>query len=202
LPVVATVVVVVAIGLVVAALSGSLWWGHGTAKDASRVHGFETVAFSVRDGSAPPPGSAAPGSAAPGSAAPRSAAPRSAAPDVSSSAIIERCALLANTEAQRGRGLMHRRDLGGYDAMVFLWPAPTTEAFYMKDTLIPLSVAWFDQASHFVSETDMAPCPPGTACPLFSAAAPYTIAVEVPAGGLAGLGIGPGSTIALGGACR
>jgi uncharacterized membrane protein (UPF0127 family) len=162
---VALVALAVVIGLVVAALTDSLWWSPGQPSDASRVSGFKTVAFTIsgRRG----------------------------------------CALLAQTEAERGIGLMNRRDLAGYDAMIFLWPAPTTEAFYMKDTLIPLSIAWFDQSTHFVSETDMAPCPPAVvSCPLFSAAAPYTVAVEVPEGGLPGLGIGPGSSITLGGACR
>src|ERR1700722_19788494 len=98
---------------------------------------------------------------------------------------------------------MNRRDLAGYDGMIFRWPASTAEAFYMKDTIIPLSIAWFDQSTRFVSETDMAPCPPAVAsCPLFSASAPYTVAIEVPEGGLARLGIGPGSSITLGGPCH
>ncbi len=170
--------VVLAGGLLLAALTDSLWWHHTRSADASRVSGFETVAFSVRPGSQPPPGSAAP------------------------DAIVVRCALLADTPAQRGQGLMFRHDLAGYDAMVFVWPAPATDAFYMKDTLIPLSVAWFDSAGHFVSEADMAPCPQGASCPLFSAAAPYTVAIEVPQGGLSRLGIGPGSSLSLGGSCR
>jgi uncharacterized membrane protein (UPF0127 family) len=112
------------------------------------------------------------------------------------------CALLARTSAQQQTGLMFRRDLAGYAGMVFQWPHPATDEFYMKNTLIPLSIAWFDQAGRFVSAADMTPCPPGAACPLYAAAAPYTIALEVPRGGLAGLGIGPGASFALDGSCR
>jgi hypothetical protein len=165
-------VVVVAAGLVVAALTDSLWWHHGPTAATSRVRGFETVAFTVTGGAGAGDG-------------------------------VSGCALLARTPAQRGRGLMQRRDLAGYDGMVFLWPASTDEAFYMKDTLIPLSIAWFDGATHFVSEASMTPCPPDVAsCPLFSAASPYTVAIEVPEGGLARLGIGPGSSITLGAGCH
>jgi uncharacterized membrane protein (UPF0127 family) len=71
----------------------------------------------------------------------------------------------------------------------------------MKDTLLPLSIAWFDQKGRFVSATDMAPCPDQSDCPLYGATAPYTVAIEVVQGGLSGLGIGPNSTISIGGAC-
>jgi uncharacterized membrane protein (UPF0127 family) len=165
-------VVVVAAGLVVAALTDSLWWHRGPTGVASRVRGFETVAFTVT------------GSGGTGDG-------------------VRGCALLARTPAERGRGLMERRDLAGYDGMVFLWPSSTDEAFYMKDTLIPLSIAWFDDATHFVSEASMTPCPADVvSCPLFSAASPYTVAIEVAEGGLARLGIGPGSSITLGAGCH
>ena len=97
---------------------------------------------------------------------------------------------------------MFRRDLAGYAGMLFEWSSPTTDEFYMKNTLIPLSIAWFDQSGRFVSAADMPPCPAVTACPLYPAAAPYTIALEVPQGGLRQLGIGPGTSLALAGPCR
>jgi uncharacterized membrane protein (UPF0127 family) len=113
-----------------------------------------------------------------------------------------RCALLAATTSQRSEGLMHRRDLAGYDGMVFEFDGPTTDGFYMKDTVIPLSIAWFSQGGRFVSSTTMPPCPKSTAsCPVYSAAAPYSVAIEVAAGRLPGLGIGPGSAITVGGPC-
>lgn len=111
------------------------------------------------------------------------------------------CALLASTEPQRNKGLMFRRDLAGYDGVIFRWTAPTDTQFWMKDTLIPLSIAWFDQGGHFVSATDMTPCPNNTTCPVYGAKTPYMVAIEVVQGGLTGLGIGPNSSIAIGGTC-
>jgi uncharacterized membrane protein (UPF0127 family) len=111
------------------------------------------------------------------------------------------CALLANTEPERERGLMNRRDLGGYDGMIFEFPHAERVGFYMKDTLIPLSIAWFDRSGRFVSATDMVPCPPGQECPVYYPAAAATTAVEVEQGHLAGLGIGPGASISVGGPC-
>ena len=77
-----------------------------------------------------------------------------------------RCALLASTASQRSQGLMHRRSLAGYDGTVFEFGESTTDGFYMKDTVIPLSIAWFTQGGRFVNSTTMAPCPKSTAsCP-------------------------------------
>ncbi|MDQ6613982.1 MAG: DUF192 domain-containing protein [Actinomycetota bacterium] len=111
------------------------------------------------------------------------------------------CALLALTQAQQDRGLMNRRDLAGYDGMVFQFVDPTTTQFYMKDTLINLSIAWFDAGGRFVSSTDMTPCGSAAVCPLYHAAAPYTVALEVAGGQLGQLGVGPGAILSVGGAC-
>jgi uncharacterized membrane protein (UPF0127 family) len=115
------------------------------------------------------------------------------------------CALLAATDQQRARGLMGQEGLNGYAAMVFRYDAPSTGSFWMKDTKIPLTVAFFDPAGHFLNARDMVPCPPETAdagCPTYAAAAPFTTAIEVPRGGLGAVGVGPGATISFpGGPC-
>lgn len=111
------------------------------------------------------------------------------------------CGLLALTTAQQDRGLMNRTNLAGYDGMLFQFVEPTTVEFYMKDTLIPLSIAWFDSAGLLVSRTDMQPCGTAAVCPLYAAAAPYDVALEVPQGQLGHVGVGPGSVLTVGGAC-
>ena len=110
------------------------------------------------------------------------------------------CALLAETEAQVQRGLMGRRELAGYDGMVFRFAEDQSTGFYMKDVPVPLTVAWFDAGGRFVSSADMATCPDQN-CPTYGAAGPYRFALEVLAGGLERLGVGPGSTIEVGGTC-
>lgn len=112
-----------------------------------------------------------------------------------------RCALLAQTDQQRAQGLMNRTDLSGYDGMLFVFQADTSASFYMKDTPMPLSIAWFDSVGRFVSSTDMEPCLGRPDCPLYSATGPYRYALEVEKGGLPALGIAPGAVMSVGGPC-
>jgi uncharacterized protein len=117
----------------------------------------------------------------------------------------EWCMWLADTAELRAQGLMGVTDpgLGGAAGMVFAFPGDTTAGFWMKDTVMPLSIAWYPVEGQLVSATDMTPCPAGTAsCPVFAAAGPYRYAVEVPQGMLAGLGLVEGSSVALGDSCR
>jgi uncharacterized membrane protein (UPF0127 family) len=110
----------------------------------------------------------------------------------------QHCALLAETEPQHERGLMERKDLGGYDGMIFRFAADSDGSFYMRNTPLPLSIAWFDAGGRFVSQADMAPCEDREGCPLYPAAGPYRYALEVPKGDLATLDIGPRSVLELG----
>lgn len=113
----------------------------------------------------------------------------------------ERCAFLADTPEQHARGLMDRTDLGGHDGMLFRFAGDTSGGFYMKNTQLPLSIAWFDAAGRFVSSTEMEPCLDRVECPTYYATAPYRFALEVEKGGLTDLGIGAGSQLQVGGAC-
>lgn len=113
--------------------------------------------------------------------------------------LLDWCALLAASDAARSQGLMGQTDLRGYDGMVFRFDAPGRPAFYMYRTLIPLTVAFFDEAGAFVNAADMEPCLADDAsdCPTYPATAPVVLALEVPEGGLGALGIGEGSTLQL-----
>jgi uncharacterized protein len=111
------------------------------------------------------------------------------------------CALLAETAAQQARGLMARTDLAGHVGMLFVFASDTSETFWMRNTPMPLSIAFFDAGKRFVSATDMTPCADKPNCPTYSAAGAYRYALEVPQGGLSGLGVGPGSSITTGGGC-
>jgi uncharacterized protein len=113
--------------------------------------------------------------------------------------VCELCLWVADAPDERSRGLMGVTDLGGPDGMVFVYDAPTAGQFWMRGTPMPLSIAFFAADGSFVSATDMEPCldGPASACARYAAAAPYTAAIEVPAGGLAELGIRAGSRLAL-----
>lgn len=113
----------------------------------------------------------------------------------------ERCALLAETDVQVQRGLMGRRDLSGYDGMIFRFGLDTTSPFYMRNVPIPLEIAWFGSDGSLVSTAEMAPCPDRDGCPTYGPAAPYRYALEVGAGGLERLGVGAGTVLVFRDGC-
>jgi len=114
--------------------------------------------------------------------------------------VCELCTWRAATSAARQQGLMGVTDLGPADGMVFIYDAPATGRFWMSGTPMPLDIAWFGDDGTFVSAASMAPCldGPSSACPRYGAEGPYAVALEVPTGDLADLGIGPGSVAAVG----
>lgn len=116
------------------------------------------------------------------------------------------CVWVADTAERRGRGLMEVDGMGGADGMLFRFGSPSEGAFYMLRTRIPLSIAYFAADGAFVGAQDMVPCPDDDddpPCPRYPAPGPFTDAIEVPAGGLAALGIGPGSRLdRVGDPCR
>lgn len=104
------------------------------------------------------------------------------------------CYLVAETPAQRSQGLMGVTDLGDTAGMVFVFDQDVQHSFTMRDTPMPLSIAWFDAAGELVSTHDMEPCIGQDDCPSYSATGPYRFAVEVPQGQLEALGIVGGAS--------
>jgi uncharacterized membrane protein (UPF0127 family) len=113
--------------------------------------------------------------------------------------VCELCLWVAESAAQRQRGLMGVTDLGPADGMVFVYDGPASGQFWMYGTPMPLSIAFFAADGRFVSSADMDPCVTGPQadCARYSAAGPYVAAIELPQGGFAELGIGAGSRLAL-----
>ena len=64
---------------------------------------------------------------------------------------------VANTEDSRRQGLMFRDRLGDGAGMIFLYPVPEVTAMWMKNTRIPLSVAFIDRGGRILNIEDMAP---------------------------------------------
>ena len=84
----------------------------------------------------------------------------------------------ADTPEERERGLMDRTSLEADHGMVFIFDGPTDGAFWMKDTLIPLSIAFWDEAGEIVGLNDMDPCT-ADPCPTYGSPEPYVGALEV-----------------------
>ncbi len=111
-------------------------------------------------------------------------------------ATCELCVWLADTASQRSRGLMFVTDLGAADAMAFVYPEPRTGTFWMKNTVLPLSIAFFAPDGAFLSSFDMEPCTEPQ-CPNYRTADDFLVAVEVPRGELGEFGLVVGSTLEL-----
>jgi len=64
---------------------------------------------------------------------------------------------VARTDAQRAQGLMFREKLPGNAGMVFVFDTPATQCMWMKNTPLPLSVAFIDADGKVVNIVDMQP---------------------------------------------
>ena len=114
----------------------------------------------------------------------------------SGSTDVEVAVEVADTNAERARGLMGREELDEDAGMVFLVPEPTPTPFWMKGTLIPLSVAFWDQEGRIFRIHDMEPCREEP-CRLYEPGAPWTGALEVNQGFIEEHGVQVGDRIRL-----
>ena len=98
---------------------------------------------------------------------------------------------VANTFESRAQGLMFRKYLGPNEGMLFVFPQAEPHCMWMKNTLIPLSVAFIDAKGKIVSIAEMQPQTENSHC----AAAPAKFALEMSGGWFAKKGIKPGATL-------
>lgn len=101
---------------------------------------------------------------------------------------------LAATPAARGCGLSHRDDLPQNHGMLFIFPEVRPETFWMKDTRIPLSIAFFDAAGKILSIQDMVPMQTEAQ---YHSSRPAKYALEVNQGWFKGHGIEAGDRVAM-----
>jgi uncharacterized protein len=101
---------------------------------------------------------------------------------------------IAETPEQQSLGLMHRRRLAPNAGMVFVFDGPTGSGFWMKNTLIPLAIAFFDARGRIVRIMTMEPCR-ADPCPVYSPGVLYRGALEVNRGTFGRLGIGRGDVV-------
>lgn len=98
---------------------------------------------------------------------------------------------IADSLEERTRGLMFRDRLDPGHGMLFVFDAEAPLSFWMKNTLIPLDIAFFDATGAFVSKATMLPCRMDP-CPLTPSAGPALTALEISANFLESEGVGPG----------
>ena len=85
---------------------------------------------------------------------------------------------VADSSSERRVGLMNRASLPEDAGMAFLFEGPTDGGFWMKDTLIPLSIAFWDEERRIVAILDMQPCETDS-CPVYDPGIRYIGALEV-----------------------
>jgi len=105
---------------------------------------------------------------------------------------------LALDDASRTRGLMHRTSLSEDAGMLFVFEVEQPLAFWMKNTLIPLDILYFDRDGRLVSmQTDVPPCRTPY-CPSYPSDRPALFTLELNAGVAATLGVKPGDRLKFG----
>ena len=106
---------------------------------------------------------------------------------------------IARTDAERERGLMFRDALPAGHGMLFIHVRQEPQAYWMKNTRIPLDILYFDEAHRLVSQQrDVPPCSLGDACPPYPSDAPARYVLELNAGEAARLGLRDGAQLHFG----
>ncbi|MDA9259626.1 DUF192 domain-containing protein [Gammaproteobacteria bacterium] len=98
---------------------------------------------------------------------------------------------IANSDAKRRQGLMHRKDLAKDHGMLFLWPQSNTRCMWMKNTSLPLSVAYLSNDGVIQEIYNMVPFSEDSVCSVNST----RIALEVNAGWFKENGIAAGDKL-------
>ena len=95
---------------------------------------------------------------------------------------------VAQTSAQQMIGMMFRKEMGANEGMLFASPDSSPRCFWMRNTLIPLSIAFIDDDGAIVNIADMQPQSDASHC----SAKPVRFALEVRQGWFAKRGIKAG----------
>jgi len=130
-------------------------------------------------------------------AAPTEAAPSCVVPD-GVRLVLE----LALTDQEKATGLMYRDSLAADHGMLFVFDTDDILAFWMKNTLMPLDIVWFDSTGRVADVRPHAqPCH-ADPCPKFSNAQPARAVLLVNAGYAAAHGLKPGAAATFQGVPR
>jgi uncharacterized membrane protein (UPF0127 family) len=95
---------------------------------------------------------------------------------------------VAVTPMQRATGMMFRREMGASEGMLFVFAQPAPQCFWMRNTLLPLSIAFIDDDGTIVDLADMQPQSDRNHC----SKQPVRFALEMNLGWFAKRGIKPG----------
>lgn len=103
---------------------------------------------------------------------------------------------IAETPETRAKGLMFVEDVPRGYGMVFTYDRPSEGTFWMKNTLVPLEIAFWDVDRVVIAVFSMEPCIEDP-CPGYGPDSAYVGAIETAAGELGEAGVAPGSQVTL-----
>jgi uncharacterized membrane protein (UPF0127 family) len=90
---------------------------------------------------------------------------------------------IADDPAERERGLMFRDDMAADHGMLFIHDAEAPQAYWMKNTKIPLDILYFDHQRKLVSaQLRVPPCSAGDQCPPYPSEGAALYVLELNAG--------------------
>lgn len=98
---------------------------------------------------------------------------------------------IADEEGERQIGLMHRPSMPANEGMVFVFERPEQQCFWMRNTLIPLSIAFLDDEGRIVNIEEMKPLSDDSHC----SKKPVRFVLEMNKGWFDKRGLKPGSVI-------
>jgi uncharacterized membrane protein (UPF0127 family) len=102
---------------------------------------------------------------------------------------------IAATPELREQGLMYRESLAPGHGMLFLFPAPTAEEFWMKNCNFAIDIVWMNPHRRVTFVSSHTPPCREDPCPTYGPSAPALYVLEIPDGAAAREGIVAGATI-------
>jgi uncharacterized membrane protein (UPF0127 family) len=103
----------------------------------------------------------------------------------------------ADTFAEREMGLMNRTYLNEDAGMLFIFPTPQQQSFWMKNMRIPLDIVFITADNHVLEIYASVPPCTGDPCTLYTSSAPIQYALEVNSGFCARTGIVSGDPVVI-----
>jgi len=104
---------------------------------------------------------------------------------------------LAKDDASREHGLMMRTQLPADHSMLFVFPDSQPRWFWMKNTLVPLDILYFDTDRKLASmQLNVPPCK-ADPCPSYPSDAPARYVLELPAGTARRIGVQAGDGLTI-----
>ena len=104
---------------------------------------------------------------------------------------------LAVTPEERSQGLMHRQFLPPGQGMLFVFPEPQIISMWMKQTLIPLDILFFDSDAQLSEIFENVPPCKLSPCKTYTNKIPARYVLELPAGSAKTDNLSPGNRLVI-----